>query len=91
MNKNDMIAKVAGDLGYTKKDVTAVVDKVCEVIANAVASGDTVKIAGFGTFSVSERSERQGRNPQTGETITIAASKSPKFKAAKAFKDVVNA
>lgn len=90
MNKTEMIAKVAEKTGYTKKDTTIVVDTLCEVIKDAVVAGDKVAIAGFGTFDVSERKEREGRNPQTGETITIAASKNPKFKAASAFKDTVN-
>ena len=91
MNKVELVAKVADDLGFTKKDVTAVVDSLVNVIVDTVASGDDVKIAGFGAFGVTERAAREGRNPQTGETIAIAASKTPKFKAGKAFKDAVNA
>lgn len=90
MNKTEMISKIAEKTGYTKKDTTIVVDTLCEVIRDAVVVGDKVAIAGFGTFDVSERKEREGRNPQTGASITIPASKSPKFKAAKAFKDAVN-
>lgn len=90
MNKTEMISKIAEKTGYTKKDTTIVVDTLCEVIRDAVVAGDKVAIAGFGTFDVSERKEREGRNPQTGETITIAASKSPKFKAASAFKSALN-
>lgn len=90
MNKTEMISKIAEKTGYTKKDTTIVVDTLCEVIRDAVVAGDKVAIAGFGTFDVSERKEREGRNPQTGQTITIAASKSPKFKAASAFKNAVN-
>ena len=90
MNKTEMISKIAEKTGYTKKDTTIVVDTLCEVIRDTVVAGDKVAIAGFGTFDVSERKEREGRNPQTGETITIAASKSPKFKAASAFKSALN-
>ena len=90
MNKTEMISKIAEKTGYTKKDTTIVVDTLCEVIRDAVVAGDKVAIAGFGTFDVSERKEREGRNPQTGQTITIAASKSPKFKAASAFKSALN-
>ena len=91
MKKTDVIKAVATKTGYTQKDIGTVLDTIVAVISEAVASGDEVNISGFGKFSVSERAERQGRNPQTGEAITIAASKSPKFKASKAFKDVVNA
>ncbi len=90
MNKTELISKVAEKLGVTKKDTTAVVDAVVETIVETVVVGEEVSIAGFGKFSVSERAERAGRNPQTGETITIAASKSPKFKASSAFKNAVN-
>ena len=86
-----MIKAIAGKTGFTQKDVAAVVDAMVDAVVETVASGEDVKIAGFGTFSVTERAARTGRNPQTGETIQIAASKSPKFKVAKAFKDAVNA
>lgn len=92
MNKNETVKKVASKIeGATQKDIAVVVDTLIETIIEAVASGDKVAIAGFGSFDVSERAERQGRNPKTGEAMTIAASKAPKFKAAKAFKDAVNA
>ena len=91
MNKTEMIKAIAGKTGFTQKDVAAVVDAMVDAVVETVASGEDVKIAGFGTFSVTERAARTGRNPQTGETIQIAASKSPKFKVAKAFKDAVNA
>lgn len=90
MNKTELISRIAEQTGYTKKDTTAVVDILCEVIKEVVASGDEVSISGFGKFSVSERAEREGRNPATGESMTIKASKSPKFKAASAFKIAVN-
>lgn len=92
MNKTEMISVVAEKIeGATKKDITVVVDTVFETIKEAVASGEKVQLVGFGNFEVTERAARTGRNPQTGQTIEIAASKSPKFKAGKAFKDIVNA
>ena len=90
MNKNELISKVAGQTGYTKKDTGAVVDAVVAAIVETVASGEKVSIVGFGTFDVTSREPRTGRNPQTGEAIEIAASKSPKFKAGSAFKTAVN-
>lgn len=92
MNKTEMISVVAEKIeGATKKDIAVVVDTVFETIKEAVASGEKVQLVGFGNFEVTERAARTGRNPQTGQTIEIAASKSPKFKAGKAFKDIVNA
>lgn len=90
MNKNELISKVAGQTGYTKKDTGAVIDAVIEAIIDTVASGEKISIVGFGTFAVAEREARTGRNPKTGEEIEIAASKSPKFKAGSAFKTAVN-
>ena len=90
MNKNELISKVAGQTGYTKKDTGAVIDAVIEAIIDTVASGEKISIVGFGTFAVAEREARTGRNPKTGEEIEIAASKSPKFKAGSALKDAVN-
>lgn len=90
MNKNELISKVAGQTGYTKKDTGAVIDAVVEAIIDTVASGEKISIVGFGTFAVAEREARTGRNPKTGEEIEIAASKSPKFKAGSAFKTAVN-
>jgi DNA-binding protein HU-beta len=90
MNKNELISKVAGKTGYTKKDTGVVIDAVVEAITETVASGEKVSIVGFGTFEVTEREARTGRNPKTGEAIEIAASKSPKFKAGSAFKTAVN-
>ena len=92
MNKTDLIKNVSAQIeGATQKDVAVIVDTVLETIVNTVASGEKVSLAGFGTFEVTERAERNGRNPKTGEAITIPASKSPKFKAGKALKDIVNA
>lgn len=90
MTKNELISKVAGQTGYTKKDTGAVIDAVVEAIIDTVASGEKISIVGFGTFAVAEREARTGRNPKTGEEIEIAASKSPKFKAGSAFKTAVN-
>lgn len=91
MTKTELIAQVANELQVTKKNTAAAVDKVLEVIMNTVASGEKVALVGFGTFEAVERAEREGVNPQTKEKITIAASKAPKFKASKTFKEAVNA
>ena len=90
MNKKMLIDVVSEKLGTTKKDAGAALDAIVEAIIEAVAEGQEVSISGFGKFGVSERAAREGRNPATGETITIEASKSPKFKAASAFKTAVN-
>lgn len=91
MNKKMLIDKYAEKMETTKKAAGEQLDALLEVLTEALSSGEEVKISGFGTFSVTERPAREGRNPATGETIQIAASKSPKFKAAKALKDAVNA
>lgn len=91
MNKKMLIDVVSEKLGATKKDTGAALDAIVEAIIEAVASGEEVSITGFGKFSVSERAAREGRNPATSEKIIIPASKSPKFKAATAFKTAVNA
>ncbi len=90
MNKNDLIASVADSGGFTKADAGKAVDSVFDTITNSLSSGEEVRLVGFGTFSVSHRAAGTGRNPATGETIQIAASKLPKFKAGKALKDSVN-
>jgi DNA-binding protein HU-beta len=90
MNKNDLVAAVAQATGTSKADAAKAVDGVFDAIAGALKSGDGVQLVGFGSFSVANRAARQGRNPRTGETIQIAASKQPKFKAGKALKDAVN-
>lgn len=89
MNKKDIIKKIAESTGVTQKDATIIVDEFLSVIVENVQT-DKVSIAGFGTFEVVERAARMGRNPQTSEEIMIPASKAPKFKPAKAFKDSVN-
>ena len=88
MNKGDLVNEVANVL-KTKKDAQAAVDCVFSSITNAFGNGDSVSLIGFGTFKVADRKARQGRNPQTGEEIHIAASKVPKFVAGKALKDAV--
>ncbi len=90
MNKTELIAAVAEKTGLTKKDAEKAVKAFTDVVTEALVKGDKVQIVGFGTFEVSERAAREGRNPRSGETMTIAASKMPKFKAGKALKDVVN-
>ncbi|WP_135080522.1 HU family DNA-binding protein [Terasakiella sp. SH-1] len=91
MNKNDLVAAVATASDLTKADATAATDAVFDAISGALKGGDTVTLVGFGSFAVSERAAREGRNPRTGETIQIAAAKQPKFKAGKGLKDAVNA
>lgn len=90
MNKNDLVAAVADDSGLSKKDAASAVDSVINVITDALKSGDEVRLVGFGTFAVAQRAASQGRNPRTGETIEISASKQPKFKAGRALKDSIN-
>ena len=91
MNKTELIAAVAENAGLSKKDSEAAIKALTEVITDALKSVDKVQLVGFGTFEVSERAAREGRNPQTGETMNIAACKAPKFKAGKALKDAINA
>lgn len=90
MNKGDLIDAVAEDTGLSKADATRAVDSVINSITKALKAGTQVSLVGFGTFVVKKRAARQGRNPRTGETIQIAASSVPGFKAGKALKDAVN-
>ena len=90
MNKTDLVEVVALKTGMTKKDAEAAVKAVNEAIAEALAAGDKVQLVGFGTYSVKTRAAREGRNPKTGEAMTIAASKTPAFAAGKALKDAIN-
>lgn len=90
MNKNDLISSVADKAGLSKADAGKAVDAVIASVQGALAGGDSVQLVGFGTFSVSERKATTGRNPRTGETINIPASKQPKFKAGTALKNAVN-
>lgn len=85
-----MIAAVAEQAGISKKDAEKALKAFTDVVAEELKNGGKVQLVGFGTFEVSERAEREGRNPQTKKTITIPASKAPKFKAGKALKDMVN-
>ena len=91
MNKAELVAAVAEKAGLSKKDVEASVKAFTDVIAEELKKGEKVTLVGFGTFEVSERAARTGRNPQTGKEMPIPASKAPKFKAGKALKDMVNA
>ena len=90
MNKTDLVNVVANATEMTKKDVDAVISATVTAIADALKAGDKVQLIGFGTFEVKEAAAREGRNPKTGETIQIAASKKPAFSASKALKDEVN-
>jgi DNA-binding protein HU-beta len=90
VNKTDLIELVASSADISKSAATKAVEAVIDGITSSLKDGDQVTLVGFGTFSVSERAARTGRNPQTGETINIRASKSPKFKAGKALKDALN-
>ena len=90
MNKTQFVEAVAQKSNLTKKDAEAAVNAMTAVVADALKAGDKVQLVGFGTFEVKARAARTGRNPKTGETITIAASKSPAFAAGKALKDAVN-
>ena len=90
MNKTQLIDVVATKTGLTKKAAEAAVNAVNEAITEALKAGDKVQIIGFGTYEVKERAAREGRNTKTGETITIAASKSTAFSAGKALKDAIN-
>lgn len=90
MNKTDIIAAVAAELELPKARVAAVVNSVLAIIVEKVAEGETVGITGFGTFGPRARAERQGRNPQTQEAITIPARTVPGFRPGRAFKEAVN-
>lgn len=90
MNKTELIDAVAAAAGGTKSQTAETVDALIAVVKDAVANGDTVQLVGFGSFGSGKRAARDGRNPKTGETIKIAAAKTVKFTAGKAFKDTVN-
>ena len=90
MNKNDLVQAVADEANLSKADAARAVDAVLASVGKALKQGDSVALVGFGTFQVKERAARTGRNPRTGEEITIAAAKNPVFKAGKALKDAVN-
>ena len=90
MNKLELTKSVAEKINITQKDAAVAVDAVIESIKEGMVEDGKVQIVGFGTFEVKERAEREGRNPQTGETMKIAAAKTPKFKAGSALKAAVN-
>lgn len=90
MNKTELIAAVAEKAEISKKDAENAVKAFTDAVAEELAKGGKVQLVGFGNFEVSERPAREGRNPRTGETMTIAASKTPKFKPGKALKDEIN-
>lgn len=90
MNKTELIAAVAEKAEISRKDAEKVLKAFTDVVTDELVKGEKVQMVGFGTFEVSERAEREGRNPQTNEPMIIPASKSPKFKPGKALKDMVN-
>ena len=90
MNKTELVAAVAEKSEISKKDSEKALKAFVDVVTEQLKAGDKVQLVGFGTFEVSERAAREGRNPQTGKTMKIAACKAPKFKAGKALKDAIN-
>ena len=91
MNKTELVAAVAEQADISKKDAEKALKAFVDVVTEELKKGEKVQLVGFGTFEVSERVAREGRNPQTGKTMKIEACKAPKFKAGKALKDAVNA
>ena len=89
MNKTELVAAMAKDTNLSKKDVEAVLKSFIDVVTDELKKGEKIQLVGFGTFEVSERAAREGKNPQTGEKIKIDACKVPAFKAGKALKDAV--
>lgn len=90
MNKTELISVMAEKAELSKKDSEKALKAFVEAVTEALKKGDKVQLVGFGTFEVTKRAAREGRNPQTGKKMKIAASKAPKFKAGKALKDVLN-
>ena len=90
MNKAELVAAIAEKTGLKKNEAEKALKAFSDVVAEELANGGKVQLVGFGTFEVVERPAREGRNPQTKKTMTIAASKAPKFKAGKALKDAIN-
>ncbi len=90
MNKTELIAAVADKAGLSKKDAEKAVKAFTDVVASELKKGEKIQLVGFGTFEVSERAAREGRNPQTGKSMKIKASKNARFKAGKALKDALN-
>ena len=91
MNKTELVAAMAEKTELSKKDAEKALKAFTDVVAEELAKGEKIQLVGFGTFEVADRPAREGRNPKTGETMKIAASKAPKFKAGKALKDKINA
>ena len=90
MNKAELVAAIAEQAEISKKDSEKALKALVDVVTEELVKGEKVQLVGFGTFEVSERAAREGRNPQTGATMEIKASKAPKFKAGKALKDIIN-
>ena len=90
MNKAELVAAIAEKTDLSKKDSEKALKAFIDVVTEELTKGEKIQLVGFGTFEVAERAARTGRNPQTGEEMTIAASKAPKFKAGKALKDSLN-
>ena len=90
MNKTELVEKVAESAGLTKTQAEAAINAFVETITDGLKAGDKITLKGFGTFEVRQREAREGRNPRTGETMTIAASKAPAFKSSSALKNAVN-
>ncbi|MCM1181382.1 MAG: HU family DNA-binding protein [Clostridium sp.] len=90
MNKTELVVAMAEKTELSKKDAEKALKAFTDVVAEELAKGEKIQLVGFGTFEVVDRPAREGRNPKTGESMKIAASKAPKFKAGKALKDVVN-
>ena len=90
MNKTELVAAIAQQSGISKKDAEAAVKAFIDVTTGELKKGGKVQLVGFGTFEVTKRAAREGRNPQTGASMKIKASKAPKFKAGKALKDAIN-
>lgn len=91
MNKTEFISAIAEKAELSKKDAEKALKAFTDVVEEELKKGEKIQLVGFGTFEVSEKAAREGRNPQTGETMKIEACKAPKFKAGKALKDAVNA
>jgi len=90
MNKTELVAAIAKKSGLSKKDAEAALKAFTDSVSAELKKGGKIQLVGFGTFEVTKRAAREGRNPQTGKTMKIAACKAPKFKAGKALKDIVN-
>ncbi|MDE7060638.1 MAG: HU family DNA-binding protein [Lachnospiraceae bacterium] len=90
MNKSELVAAMSDRAELSKKDTEKALKAFIDVVTEELVKGEKIQLVGFGTFEVAERAAREGKNPQTGKKINIAASKAPKFKAGKALKDVVN-